>query len=287
MGLVGCGPMGDELASAEHFLTAAEEDAIVAFVNEASFEVLDDDVALDRRAAENIVGHRDGPDGVLGTADDDPFDDLAELDAIPYVGPVALEKLRAWVEAQGLVNDATSPSCVIISEYIEGQGNYNKAIELFNCGTAPVDTARLGVCLVRNADTACSVTAMLPGGSLSAGEVTTVCRKKEYTFNDPMAGITNGCLIERSGVMTFNGDDRVAIFFDANQSGSYDAGELLDMLGRFGYQPPVTTWADKTLRRCNLTPSDGTSFYQHESYFTTHPWASQEHYGLPPTASCP
>src|SRR5512134_454151 len=35
------------------------------------------------RAAGNIVKHRDGADGAAGTADDDKFDTLAELDAVP------------------------------------------------------------------------------------------------------------------------------------------------------------------------------------------------------------
>jgi phosphatidylserine/phosphatidylglycerophosphate/cardiolipin synthase-like enzyme len=45
------------------------------------------------RVAGNIVKHRDGADGSAGTADDDRFDTLAELDAIPYVGPATLNAL--------------------------------------------------------------------------------------------------------------------------------------------------------------------------------------------------
>ncbi len=70
---------------------------VLALVNEASLQVLDDDVGLDVRAASNIVEHRETPD---------PFDDLAELDAIPYVGPVALERLLSYAESNGYVPDA-------------------------------------------------------------------------------------------------------------------------------------------------------------------------------------
>ena len=53
------------------------------FLNHESttFELLDDDVRLDRRAADNIVAER-------------PFDDLDQLAAVSYVGGSALERLR-------------------------------------------------------------------------------------------------------------------------------------------------------------------------------------------------
>lgn len=65
-------------------LTDAETLAVLDLANTASFEELDQDVSLDRRAAEGIVELR-------------PFATLDELDAVPYVGDVALEKLRAYL----------------------------------------------------------------------------------------------------------------------------------------------------------------------------------------------
>jgi hypothetical protein len=44
-------------------------------------------------AAREIVEHRVGPDGDAGTGDDDIFDDLDELDAVDFVGNLALGKL--------------------------------------------------------------------------------------------------------------------------------------------------------------------------------------------------
>ncbi len=73
---------------------------VLALVNEGSFEVLDDEVGLDARAASNIVEHREIPD---------PFDDLAELDAIPYVGPVALQRLLSYAESNGYFPDPQAP----------------------------------------------------------------------------------------------------------------------------------------------------------------------------------
>lgn len=61
---------------------------VVKLANEASLEVLDDDVALDRRAAKNIVAAR-------------PFRNLTALDAVKYVGPKAFTKLLAFAQEQG------------------------------------------------------------------------------------------------------------------------------------------------------------------------------------------
>ncbi len=62
----------------------------------SDFVFLDDVVALDRRAATNLVAHRDGADGVFGTADDDLFDTIEEVDAVSWVGPSALETLSEF-----------------------------------------------------------------------------------------------------------------------------------------------------------------------------------------------
>ncbi|RMH40435.1 MAG: hypothetical protein D6689_13840, partial [Deltaproteobacteria bacterium] len=84
-----------------------EARAVLALVNDPAVtaEQLDDEARLYRTAAYNIVAHRDGPDGVAGSHDDDPFDDLAELDAVKYVGPVALERLLAYAIDRGYLDD--------------------------------------------------------------------------------------------------------------------------------------------------------------------------------------
>jgi phosphatidylserine/phosphatidylglycerophosphate/cardiolipin synthase-like enzyme len=60
------------------------------------------------RVATNIVKHRNGADGSAGTADDDPYDTLAELDAIPYVGPSTLNALLARARQLGYVTSGAS-----------------------------------------------------------------------------------------------------------------------------------------------------------------------------------
>jgi|GEM_PF-1959292 len=73
-----------------------EERIVLAVANDASFDELDIDAALDRRAATNIVNHRDGADNLDGTGDDDLFDSIAELDAVSYVGSSALQALLSY-----------------------------------------------------------------------------------------------------------------------------------------------------------------------------------------------
>jgi hypothetical protein len=78
-----------------------EAAAILELANTATFEVLatPSEVGLSERAADNIIAYRIGDDGLAGTADDNPFDTLAELDLVPFIGPVAFDHLVAYVRA--------------------------------------------------------------------------------------------------------------------------------------------------------------------------------------------
>lgn len=62
---------------------------------------LDQDVRLERRAATRLIEHRNGPDGLYGTDDDNLFGSLLEVEVQPHVGPVSIERLRAYAEAHG------------------------------------------------------------------------------------------------------------------------------------------------------------------------------------------
>ena len=93
-----------------HLVTGLEIDhataeGILILVNDPLTDVpfLDRDCGLDVRAAERIVGHRQGPDGVEGSMDDDLFDDLFELDDVGYVGPATLRALGAMAHELDLV----------------------------------------------------------------------------------------------------------------------------------------------------------------------------------------
>ncbi|MGH1343517.1 MAG: hypothetical protein ACRBN8_18295 [Nannocystales bacterium] len=77
--------------------------AVLNLVNQATLEQLDDSahVGLDVRAATGIYERRAGTDGEPGNADDVPFETLAELDAVPYVGMVAFGRLLEYALANG------------------------------------------------------------------------------------------------------------------------------------------------------------------------------------------
>lgn len=99
-----CGPIDDaDLAVDLNSISAREGQAILDLLNtvETTFEHLDDDAKLDRRAAANLIAHRQGPDGLDATSDDDRFDDLEEVDAVPYVGAKALEQLIIYAQSLG------------------------------------------------------------------------------------------------------------------------------------------------------------------------------------------
>jgi hypothetical protein len=67
---------------------------VINFTNESTAtESFLKEHGLSATAAARIVAHRNGPDKMPGTADDDIFDSLNELDAVPYVGNLALGKL--------------------------------------------------------------------------------------------------------------------------------------------------------------------------------------------------
>ena len=104
-GFVGEDPMdrfgGDIGYEIEQVLDHPTAAGVLAMVNDASFTdvaFLDEGLMLDVRAATRIVGHRQGPDELDGTVDDDIFGSIMELDAIPYVGEKALQSLgeAAW-----------------------------------------------------------------------------------------------------------------------------------------------------------------------------------------------
>ncbi|TNE86381.1 MAG: hypothetical protein EP330_21820 [Deltaproteobacteria bacterium] len=84
-----------------------EAAGMLAFVNDPDVDValLDDVVPLDQRAAKAIIAHRDGTDAMWGTADDDYFDTLRELDDTPFVGESALEAMFDYAWLHGWMED--------------------------------------------------------------------------------------------------------------------------------------------------------------------------------------
>jgi len=84
---------------------SAEAIGLLDLVNDESttFGVLDDEVPLDRRAAGNIIAHRDGGDRAAGTSDDDLFGTVEELDSVRWVGARSIQRIGDYAEGAGWV----------------------------------------------------------------------------------------------------------------------------------------------------------------------------------------
>jgi len=106
-----CAVDGD-IDDASNPLTDGTPDAVgvLALLNSASttFAVLDIDAGLDRRAAAGLIDRRNGPDGMFGTADDQPFTSVADVDRVRWVGQSALNKLISYSRDNGFVPDGNA-----------------------------------------------------------------------------------------------------------------------------------------------------------------------------------
>ena len=127
---------------------------------------------------------------------------------------------------------------LFFSEYVEGSG-FNKAIEIFNPGTATVD---LAACTLRGFFNG-SVTAgasFVLSGSLAPSAVLVIVNPSFALPAPPPGALVSG------SVINFNGDD--ALTLECN-------GTLLDQFGQVGFDPGSAwtsgsvTSLDRTLRR--------------------------------------
>lgn len=119
---VGCSAEGDDTATddADYTEGSGEAKAIFALLNDPAVtaEELVSGAKMTTPVGRDLVAHRNGPDGRVGTQDDDPFDSLREVDEVPGVGPATIKKLFEYAKAKGLFNPgggAGGPSSVIFS----------------------------------------------------------------------------------------------------------------------------------------------------------------------------
>jgi len=77
------------------------ETALLAWLDDPATTADDlKDAGVYSRAADEIIRYRDGADGQPGTADDQHFDSLDDVDAVPQVGPTSMDELLAAGEAR-------------------------------------------------------------------------------------------------------------------------------------------------------------------------------------------
>ena len=149
--VVGCGSADDDGigANSEDVIDGVTEGspealAVLALVNDpaVTFAELDDAAKLDRRAAENIIEHRDGADATVRTEDDDLFETVGELDAVSFVGTRAFEKLLAYAEANGYLADQLAKESEVVFSPQPYENSHNVRVrELIDGATQSIDVA--------------------------------------------------------------------------------------------------------------------------------------------------
>jgi uncharacterized protein len=132
-----------------------------------------------------------------------------------------------------------TPTELFLSEYIEGSSN-NKALEIFNGTSAPVDLTAAGynVQMFSNGSSSAGLTIAL-NGTVAAGDIFVLAHGSANAEIRTQADQTNGA-------GWFNGNDAVVLRRGAT---------VLDVIGQIGFDPGsewgsgLTSTQDNTLRR--------------------------------------
>jgi len=103
----GCATAPLNLETGDHAITSGSPEAIgvLDLLNDPTTDIdlLDHDAGLNVRAARNLIHHRDGWDGVLGSYDDNLFGDIDEVDSVRWVGPSAIASLVEFAANEGYI----------------------------------------------------------------------------------------------------------------------------------------------------------------------------------------
>lgn len=208
----------------------------------------------------------------------------ADIDGLYIAQLIVNDGVQDSLPSRVNVQVGVVQNCLIISEVVEGSGN-NKALELFNCGGAPFDLAGTGLCVHFNGGAACTGVELLMG-TVAPGAVYTLCNSSTMSSLLP-AGYTCDKTISNAGqnATSFNGNDPIVLFRDVNSSGGFNAGDvIIDAFGKPAVAPNGTPWQDKTFRRCDRTPYDGTGDFTAASYYSSHAVDDLSDLGTAPTA---
>ncbi|WP_111497036.1 ExeM/NucH family extracellular endonuclease [Marinobacter bohaiensis] len=123
---------------------------------------------------------------------------------------------------------------LVISEYIEGSGN-NKAIELLNTGSDPVDLTAWEIQVFFNGSTSAGVTLDLQG-EVAAGANHVYAHSAS---DDAILAVAD----QTTGAGLFNGDDAVVLL---------NGGAIVDSIGQVG-EDPGSYWGNDDVRTQNQT----------------------------------
>lgn len=118
---------------------SAEAAAILALLNDASVDKdeLDLEAGLTSRAAGNLIKHRDGtsPGSLLNR-----FDDLSEVDGVPYIGATAMKALLRYAIEKGLLG-GTPRVEVVFSPQPAGQTHTARIAQMIRAARTSIDIA--------------------------------------------------------------------------------------------------------------------------------------------------
>ncbi|MGQ0505298.1 MAG: hypothetical protein ACT4TC_08250 [Myxococcaceae bacterium] len=124
----------------------AEATGVLKLANVASRETLQNAVLLSAQASTNIIAYRLGDDGTAGTADDQSFDTLAELDAVPFMSSPEFNQLLAYAKANGYVPGQPPGSDVFSSDWCTGTPmTRDEAVARFSAGSTGFYLGRYSV----------------------------------------------------------------------------------------------------------------------------------------------
>ncbi len=152
----GCGPSSDDPIDGDFLGAGGKADdgseidradacRVLKMVNTEPDDRLIDVVHLSEPAADGIAEFRAGEDGTLGTADDRWFTTLADLDAVPYVGPVTYHKLTTRALGDDVYQCGAVP--VQVLGFNDFHGNLKPpsgATGRIQTGPAPTDVVDAG-----------------------------------------------------------------------------------------------------------------------------------------------
>ncbi len=204
------------------------------------------------------------------------------VDAGKDTGTTTPPVIDAAVDTGTTTQPPSGSACLLISEYVESSAN--KALEIWNCGSAPIALDAYVLCLESN--TAATCTTHLPlTGTLAAGKTYVVCASTIGTACSTLSNVVN-----------FNGNDRIALFRDTNANTTIERGTdvVVDSIGQLGAVPPAgvlpsnaNPWQDTDLRRTTCTPFAGASAFTTASLYASNAVTSLTNLGVPPAISCP
>jgi len=131
------------------------------------------------------------------------------------------------------VNVASAPA-LFFSEYIEGSGAGNKALEIVNMGGSAADLSMCEIRRYSNGGTSPNDITVMASMMLASGDVFTVCN----------SGIEGGASCDQtSGGINHNGNDAYELVC---------GGMLVDSIGRVGEDPGMDGWTGGGLQTANF-----------------------------------